>query len=326
MPVDHLEIHQIREALTSPDTIARNGFSVLANIARLTNEGNAPQESQELVLRALEVRRQFGNASLLLDAVVRQVGLFPYLNPNELGTPDQIAYEFNRPANMPEQIVFHEPQARVYRALLRGHNVVLSAPTSFGKSLVTDAVIASGKFKNVLIVVPTIALMDETRRRLSQRFRGQFKIITHVSQALTERNVFVLTQERVLERDLFKLVELVVVDEFYKLSPPRKSSKEEDSRCARLTKSSTVQSRHRSSSTYSARIFSASMRRLLRSSSLTTTTKTTERLFRRFTMLGPVLIGLRRLLIFVKRWLTRRSYSAHLPPEQQKWSRPLFLQ
>jgi hypothetical protein len=234
MPVDHLEIHQIREALTSPDTIARNGFSVLANIARLTNEGNAPQESQELVLRALEVRRQFGNASLLLDAVVRQVGLFPYLNPNELGTPDQIAYEFNRPANMPEQIVFHEPQARVYRALLRGHNVVLSAPTSFGKSLVTDAVIASGKFKNVLIVVPTIALMDETRRRLSQRFRGQFKIITHVSQALTERNVFVLTQERVLERDLFKLVELVVVDEFYKLSPPRKSSKEEDSRCARL--------------------------------------------------------------------------------------------
>ena len=160
--------------------------------------------------------------------------MFPYLNPHELGTADQIAWEFNRPANMPEQIVFHEPQTRVYRALLRGHNVVLSAPTSFGKSLVTDAVIASGKFRNVLIVVPTIALMDETRRRLSQRFRGQFKIITHTSQSLADRNVFVLTQERVLERELFQLVELVVIDEFYKLSPRKKAGKEEDTRCARL--------------------------------------------------------------------------------------------
>jgi hypothetical protein len=234
MPVDYLEVPQIREALASPDVVAHNGFAVLANIARLNNEGNRPQESQELVLRALEVRKQFGHASSLLDALVRQVGLFPYLNPHELGTADQIAWEFNRPANMPEQIVFHEPQTRIYRALLGGHNVVLSAPTSFGKSLVTDAVIASGKFKNVLIVVPTIALMDETRRRLSQRFRGQFKIITHTSQALSDRNVFVLTQERVLERELFQLVELVVIDEFYKLSPRKKAGKEEDARCARL--------------------------------------------------------------------------------------------
>jgi len=114
MPVDYLEIEQIREALTSPDAIASKGFSVLASIARLTNEGAAPQESQELVLRALEARKQFGPASVLLDALVRQIGLFPYLNPHELGTADQIAWEFNRPANMPEQVVFHEPQARVF--------------------------------------------------------------------------------------------------------------------------------------------------------------------------------------------------------------------
>ncbi len=113
----------------------------------------------------------FGKASVVLDSRVRQVGLFPYLSPNDLGTADQIAWEFNHPASMPDDIVFHEPQTRVYRELVRGHNVVLSAPTSFGKSLVTDAVIASGKFKNILVVVPTIALIDETRRRLGQRFR-----------------------------------------------------------------------------------------------------------------------------------------------------------
>src|SRR5690348_13564940 len=119
MPVDYLDIPQIREALGSPQVVEHNGFTVLANIARLANEADRPQESQELVLRALEVRKEFGNAVTLLDALVRQVGLFPYLNPHELGTADQIAWEFNRPVNMPDQIVFHEPQARVYRALLR---------------------------------------------------------------------------------------------------------------------------------------------------------------------------------------------------------------
>jgi hypothetical protein len=111
-------------------------------------EGQFPQASQELVLRALEQRKYFGDASVVLDALVRQVGLFPYLNPKDLGTADQIAWEFNHPEAMPDDIVFHEPQTRVYRELVQGHNVVLSAPTSFGKSLVTDAVIASGKFKN----------------------------------------------------------------------------------------------------------------------------------------------------------------------------------
>ena len=168
--------------------------------------------------------------SIVLDALVRQVGLFPYLVPNELGTADQIAWEFNHPEAMPDDIVFHEPQTRVYRELVQGHNVVLSAPTSFGKSLVTDAVIASGKFKNILVVVPTIALIDETRRRLGQRFRGKYKIVTHASQEIAARNIFVLTQERVLERDVLDLVEFVVIDEFYKLKPEHA----DDERCARL--------------------------------------------------------------------------------------------
>jgi len=233
MPDHRLEVEQIRQVLRSPDPTA-NDFAVLTSISRLANDGNLPLETQELILRALDNRSRFGSATVLLDALVRKVGLFPYLDPHELGTTDQLAWEFNRPVNMPEHMVFHEPQTRVYRALLQGHNVVLSAPTSFGKSLVTDAVIASGKYKNVLIVVPTIALIDETRRRLSERFRGQFKIITHTSQSIAENNLFVLTQERVLEREVIDLVELVVIDEFYKLSPGKKRVTEEDSRCARL--------------------------------------------------------------------------------------------
>jgi hypothetical protein len=230
MPSDYLEVQQIRQSLSRRRDISTNGFTILQGICRLVDEDDLRQESQELILRALEHRSQFGAASSVLDALVRKVGLFPYLNPQELGTADEIAWEFNRPANMSDDIVFHEPQTRVYRALLEGRSVILSAPTSFGKSLITDAIIASNKFKNLLIVVPTIALIDETRRRLSARFGKVFKIITHVSQELSERNIFVLTQERVLERNVIEIAEFVVIDEFYKLSPER----EVDDRCARL--------------------------------------------------------------------------------------------
>lgn len=230
MPGDYLEVQQIRESLSRRSDISRSGFNILQNICRLVDEVDYKQDYQELILRALEHRTDFGSASSLLDALVRKVGLFPYLNPRELGTADEIALELHRPANMRDDVVFHEPQARVYRALLEGRSVVLSAPTSFGKSLITDAVIASNKFKNVLIVVPTIALIDETRRRLSARFGRRFKIITHASQELSNKNIFVLTQERVLERDVIDSVEFVVIDEFYKLSPGRDA----DDRCARL--------------------------------------------------------------------------------------------
>ena len=230
MAVDYLEIQQIRDSLKDSKAIRNDGFNVLARISRLVNEDSSPQESQELVLRALEIRKSFGESVQVLDALVRKIGLFPYLNPNELGTPDQLAWELNRPLDMPEDIVFHEPQTRIYRSLLQGNNVVLSAPTSFGKSLITDAIIATGKYKNILVVVPTIALIDETRRRLSQRFKNKYKIITHSSQKLSTQNLFVLTQERVLERELFDLVEFVVIDEFYKLDPKR----DDDYRSARL--------------------------------------------------------------------------------------------
>jgi hypothetical protein len=230
VPSDYLEVEQLRASLGDPATVAKEGFLILSNISHMLDEGDSLQVSQELILRALENRQYFGKASVLLDALVRQVGLFPYLNPTELGTADQIAWELNHPPSMPDDIVFHGPQTRVYRELVRGNNVVLSAPTSFGKSLVTDAVIASGKYKNILIVVPTIALIDETRRRLGQRFKHSYKIVTHVSQEIADRNIFVLTQERVLERNVLDLVEFVVIDEFYKLTPGR----DEDERCARL--------------------------------------------------------------------------------------------
>ncbi|CAN7547099.1 hypothetical protein LJR013_003911 [Pseudarthrobacter oxydans] len=149
-------------------------------------------------------------------SLARDHGLFPYINPDLLSLTDLIALEMHRPDGL-EGIVFHRMQAKVYRDLMDGRNVILSAPTSFGKSLIVDALIASGRYRNVVLIVPTIALIDETRRRLSQKF-PDFKTITHPGQAYEDKNLFVLTQERFLALEEAPAPDLFFVDEFYKLN------------------------------------------------------------------------------------------------------------
>jgi helicase conserved domain protein len=181
---------------------------------------------QEFVLRLLARIEDFQGMETLIQSLVRQVGLFPYLKEEILSLKDTIAYEVHRPSGFKENIVFHHAQAEVYYTLLRGENVVLSAPTSFGKSLIIDSIIASQKHSNIFIIVPTIALIDETRKRLS-KFKDSYKIITHPSQSFSQRNIFILTQERAIEIIPNVNIDFFIIDEFYKLSP----QKTDEERC-----------------------------------------------------------------------------------------------
>ncbi|MGY3078047.1 hypothetical protein ACVWZZ_004455 [Bradyrhizobium sp. LM6.10] len=111
--------------------------------------------------------------------------------------------------------------------MLLGNNLVLSAPTSFGKSLLIDALLASGRYHRVAIVLPTIALLDEFRRRIERRLADRFALIMYHSQpAPAEGNVIFLgTQERLINRKDLGRIDLAVVDEFYKLDPTRQDDR-----------------------------------------------------------------------------------------------------
>ena len=61
-------------------------------------------------------------------------------------------------------------------------------------------------------------MIDETRKRLS-KFKDSYKVITHPNQSLSQRNIFILTQERAIEIISDVDVDFFVIDEFYKLSP-----------------------------------------------------------------------------------------------------------
>lgn len=199
-----------------------DAFTILKEIANLiVGNDRDDEDGRELVIRALDKGDVWGECRPVLNALVRQVGLFPYLGEGpDVGIADLLAFEVHRPlGSLGEQdVVFHRAQGWVYRELLGGENVILSAPTSFGKSLITDALITSGRFRNCVVVVPTIALIDETRRRLATT-APTFKLITHPSQQLGEKNLFILTQERVIDFPEFPFIDFFVIDEFYKLDP-----------------------------------------------------------------------------------------------------------
>ena len=195
-------------------------FHVLAAIGRHASLDDR-DEARDLLIRVLDRLDVIPVRLLdLVQVLVRSHGLFPYLQDiAELPIQDQLAYETHRPfPSIGENIVFHTEQAIIYERLLAGENVVLSAPTSFGKSLVIDAVLSARDFRNAAIVVPTLALMDETRRRLSKQ-RERYKIITHGTQSPGARNLYIMTQERMLDMSELPNIDFFVVDEFYKLDP-----------------------------------------------------------------------------------------------------------
>lgn len=156
----------------------------------------------------------------LLNHLIRESGLYPYLEPETSSWQDRFVFEsFKVDIGQENPVTLHSEQSLVLKHLLDGTNLAVSAPTSFGKSLIIDAYIAIRKPTNVLILVPTIALTDETRRRLSKKFSAEYKIVTTSEVKLAEKNIFIFPQERAIHYcDKLEQLDLFVVDEFYKAS------------------------------------------------------------------------------------------------------------
>lgn len=82
-----------------------------------------------------------------------------------------------------------------------------------------DAFIKLKKPNNVLIIVPTIALTDETRRRLYKKFATEYKIITTTDIEPGVKNIFIFPQERAISYlNKIEQFDILIVDEFYKAS------------------------------------------------------------------------------------------------------------
>jgi hypothetical protein len=158
--------------------------------------------------------------SRCLNHFIRATGLYPYLEIESADWSERFIFEaFKVDSGDAEDKTLHREQSAVLKKLLAGESLAVSAPTSFGKTFVIDAFIAIAQPANVMIIVPTIALMDEVRRRIYRKFGAEYKIITTTDATPGERNLFVFPQERAAGyAEVLVSIDLLVVDEFYKAS------------------------------------------------------------------------------------------------------------
>lgn len=156
----------------------------------------------------------------LINHLIRETGLFPYLQQETSNWEERYIHEvFKVNVGDEKPVTLHREQSFLLKKLLEGSNIAVSAPTSFGKSFVIDAFIKIKKPKNVIIIVPTIALTDETRRRLYKKFANEYKIITTTEVEPSDKNIFIFPQERAINYlDKVEYFDIMIIDEFYKAS------------------------------------------------------------------------------------------------------------
>jgi len=158
--------------------------------------------------------------------LIESAGFYPYLEKEKdriifRNTSGEIRKGYHKSEYL-ENKYFHEEQKIHNEILMSGKNLIVSAPTSFGKSVLIEEMVASNRYKNIVIIQPTLALLDETRKKM-RKYKNSYKIIVRTSQVPSEDkgNLFLLTAERAMEYPCLPNIDFFVIDEFYKLSEKR---------------------------------------------------------------------------------------------------------
>lgn len=114
-------------------------------------------------------------------------------------------------------------------SLLSKQNLFISAPTSFGKTFIALEHIArnSEEINSVIFVVPTIALMNELRKKCFHYFSNMYTLITsdsELEQYYSEKKKIIIVVPERINAKLFQKylnthkINLLVYDEIYKLN------------------------------------------------------------------------------------------------------------
>lgn len=214
------DYNQAIDFVKSADSISFDDSFSLSKLcsAYLGNRENETK-GRDLIIRVLDSRSKVEPSTFpIWNDLVESAGLYPYVDPKLLSGSALVRYEYHKSPYLPS-VYFHQEQLTISLQLLGKNSVILSAPTSFGKSLLIEEIIASREYSNIVIIQPTLALLDETRKKL-KKYTEHYKIIVSTSQLPSESkaNIFLFTGERVVEYQHFPKIDFFVVDEFYKLS------------------------------------------------------------------------------------------------------------
>ncbi len=140
---------------------------------------------------------------------------------------DSIIYNTLATSYIDENISLHPEQLNIINEIQKNAATIISAPTSFGKTFCIFEYIAKTQPRNVVLIVPTLALVDEYFKKIIKKYKGKFdkyKVYTNISEEKEYnfecQNMFILTHDRVVQETLYQKIDKVdflVIDEVYKL-------------------------------------------------------------------------------------------------------------
>ncbi len=159
--------------------------------------------------------------------------LTPYFKTDEFDINLSEAIMLNKNAerkieHIDKELFFSPPQYRALQRLFQKDRVIISAPTSFGKTLLIKEYIYLKNPKRVVYIVPTNALAYELERSFKENEHFSDYIIFDKCASIQGLNnvdlyeenlLFIGTQEKFLEieQGVIGDVDLFVIDEAYKL-------------------------------------------------------------------------------------------------------------
>ena len=170
------------------------------------------KEHIDLVFEAISIFQLYGFLSYLDDEEKER-----FLNTDVIRSQ---TYKGSRMA------YYNRGQLSLIEEIEKNDKVMISAPTSFGKtSLVMEYIIRNNSFLNTIIfILPTNSLIEELYQKLL-RCNKEFElgyVVTNQPKHFQGKQVFLLTPERFLmqyqiEKQNIFITDLVVMDEMYKI-------------------------------------------------------------------------------------------------------------
>lgn len=195
-----------------------------------SNEYNT-QKLREKYIRALAVSKDSTEKAKELADDLFALDLTVY---SQYHSFDSIIYSSFAQSRLDKDVVLHPEQLEIIKQIELNDALIVSAPTSFGKTFCAFEYIARHLPQNIVLIVPTLALVDEYLKKLIRKYNQVFQTYKVYTQLDAEKeydfnlfNIFILTHDRVVQEnsyEIIKSIDLLVIDEVYKLE----TDKEDD--------------------------------------------------------------------------------------------------
>jgi helicase conserved domain protein len=182
------------------------------------------QKCREEYIRRIEDSSNKEEEKRILSDNLFSLDLTMYAYPRTL---QEILYKAVSKSKVDKDIYLHPEQLKILTQIKNNDALIVSAPTSFGKTFVIFEYIIRNKPNNVVLIVPTLALLDEYNKKILNKYKEKFKeykiylnIDENKEYDFTQKNIFILTHDRVVREEnysILKEIDFLVIDEVYKL-------------------------------------------------------------------------------------------------------------